>query len=368
MPNFTGKLNSNKIFAALYNMIISQEVYADNIADTKASLVDRARVDGGLYGDTKLYYATDVLKSAPWGNDAEAQNLLALHRPKAPSCQAITLDQFRQISLTVDEYLSKQAWSTEGAFSSFNSVMLGWIGETKRIYDSTTYNAFIGTTETAVGAQDMEIDVTTATQGLTGEEKARTEASTIAQEIAKLLVRLEDVSRDYNDYGYLRSYYSNDLMFVWNADAMAKIEKRDLPTIFHKDIVDRFGEYTLPARYFGTVNNKTVTSSDGVKIRSLIEQDVVDKSSVTHYLFAGDIVPANVTIANTSGVIYPTYTEDSTILFKVIHKRSVPYMSAFEVGTSFFNPKSLTENHYLTWGHNTLEYLKNYPFITVRQK
>ena len=58
MPNFTGKLNSNKIFAALYNMIISQEVYADNIADTKASLVDRARVDGGLYGDTKLYYAT----------------------------------------------------------------------------------------------------------------------------------------------------------------------------------------------------------------------------------------------------------------------------------------------------------------------
>ena len=226
---------------------------------------------------TKLYYATDVLKSAPWGNDAEAQNLLALHRPKAPSCQAITLDQFRQISLTVDEYLSKQAWSTEGAFSSFNSVMLGWIGETKRIYDSTTYNAFIGTTETAVGAQDMEIDVTTATQGLTGEEKARVEASTIAQEIAKLLVRLEDVSRDYNDYGYLRSYYNNDLMFVWNADAMAKIEKRDLPTIFHKDIVDRFGEYTLPARYFGTVNDKTVTSSDGVKIRSLIEQDVVDR-------------------------------------------------------------------------------------------
>lgn len=34
--------------------------------------------------------------------------------------------------------------------------------------------------------------------------------------------------------------------------------------------------------------------------------------------------------------------------------------------TSFFNAKSLTENHYLTFGHNTLEYLKNYPMITVR--
>ena len=42
-------------------------------------------------------------------------------------------------------------------------------------------------------------------------------------------------------------------------------------------------------------------------------------------------------------------------------------MSAFEVGTSFFNPKSLTENHYLTFGYNTLEYLKNYPFITVSE-
>ena len=34
--------------------------------------------------------------------------------------------------------------------------------------------------------------------------------------------------------------------------------------------------------------------------------------------------------------------------------------------TSFFNAKSLTENHYLTFGHNSLEYLKNYPMITVR--
>ena len=67
--NFNGQLASNEIFSALYNMIISQQVFADNIAGTKSTLVDAARVDGGLYGDTKLYYATDVLKSAPWGND-----------------------------------------------------------------------------------------------------------------------------------------------------------------------------------------------------------------------------------------------------------------------------------------------------------
>ena len=106
---FTGTLNQNEIFSALYNMIISQEVFADNIAGAGSSLVDKARVDGGLYGDQKLFYATDVLKSVAWGNDAEAENLLDLHRPAAPEVQAIVLDQFRQISLTVDNYLGKRA-------------------------------------------------------------------------------------------------------------------------------------------------------------------------------------------------------------------------------------------------------------------
>ena len=83
-------LDSNEIFATIANMIISQEVFADNLGKHQ-SLVDKARVDGGLYGDKKLYYATDVLKSAAWGKDSEAANLLALHRPADPEVQDITL-------------------------------------------------------------------------------------------------------------------------------------------------------------------------------------------------------------------------------------------------------------------------------------
>lgn len=101
MPGFNGQLRSNEIFSSLYNMIISQQVFADNIAGTYSRLMEMNRVDGSLYGDTKLYYATDVLESKPWGNDAEATNLLQLHRPEGPDVQAIHLDQFRQISLTV---------------------------------------------------------------------------------------------------------------------------------------------------------------------------------------------------------------------------------------------------------------------------
>lgn len=372
MPNFNGQLRSNEIFAALFNMIISQQVFADNIKDTKSTLVDMARVDGSLYGDTKLYYATDVLKSVEWGNDAEAQNLLALHRPEAPDVQAIIIDKFRQISLTVDDYMSKRAWGTEGAFSQFNSVMLGWLRDTKRVYDSTLYNSYIGTAETNIGNQTIMIDLPTSDDA---EAQARLQAGSIAETMADLLVELEDVSRDYNDYSNLRSFDSSDLIAVWNSEVLNKIKKIDLPTIFHKDgLIDKMGEHTLPARYFGTVNAEGGTApASNTNIRSLIETDYeVDSQAADRrakkvnnqwivHVFPGDLLPnSSVYLANT------TYTQDKRILFKLYHRNSVPYMSAFEVGTSFFNPKSLTENRYLTFGHNTLEYLKNYPFITVR--
>lgn len=361
MATFNGQLNSNEIFAALYNMIISQQVFADNIASTGSELVDMSRVEGSMYGDTKLYYATDVLESTPWGNDAEATNLLEIHRPKDPKCQKITLDVFRQISLTVDDYLSKRAWGDEGAFSSFKSVMLGWMGDTKKVYDATTFNAYVGTAKSPKETENITIDVTTAVGDTTGEEKARIEAGVIGENIAKLITNLKDITRDYNDLGYLRSYNVDDLVFVWNSDAVAKIEKRDLPTIYHKDIIDKMGEYVLPARYFGTVNTDAKTG-DGKTIRSLIEQDVKKAGSPDVHVFAGDLIPNGYSAtANTS------YTVDGSILFKVMHRNSVPYMSAFEVGTSFFNAKSLTDNRYLTFGHNTLEYITQYPFITVKQ-
>lgn len=360
MANFNGQLRSNEIFGSIYNMIISQQVFADNIAGTYGELADRFRVDGSLYGDTKLYYSTDVLQSAPWGNDAEAKNLLNIYRPQDPSCQAVTLDIFRQIALTVDNYLSKRAWSTEGAFSEFNSVILGWIRDTKRVYDATLINSYVGTIETSVGAQEQSITFPEVTGDL--EATNRLEAQTIAEKVANLLVQLRDVSRDFNDYGYLRSYRPDDLIVVWNSDFYNKILKIDLPTIFHKDgLVDKLEDYYLPSRYFGTVNTSggTVPASN-TTIRSLIETDY-EVSEVTYHVFPGDLLPASATYeANT------TYTNDDTIICKIMHKNSVPFMSAFEVGTSFFNAKSLTENHYLTWGHNTLQYLQNYPMITLR--
>ena len=373
-------LNPNDIFASLANMIISQEVYADNLGKHQ-TLVDKGRVDGSLYGDKKLYYATDVLSTDAWGKDSEAGNLLSLDRPEDPEVQDITLDVFRQIRLTIDNYLTKRAWSTEGAFSSFNAVMLGWMRETKRVYDGTLYNVYIGTTETSIGKQSQTVTLTGTNDG-----------QTIAEKMANILVAMGDYSREFNDYGFMRSYASNDIKVVWNSKFVNKIRKVDTPTIFHREgLVDKLDEDVLPSRYFGTIitaSNKSdyaaatptagkpIDSDDNTyvpgsnnangTIRSAVEKKF-ELGGTAYHLFPGEEIPAGATIvASGTFELGEVYIEDPKVICKVL-VRWVPYMSAFEVGTSFFNPRSLTENHYLTFGHNTLEYLKNYPFLTLKQ-
>lgn len=368
-------LNPNEIFGSIANMIISQEVFADNLGKHQ-TLVDKARVDGGLYGDKKLYYATDVLESHPWGADAEAGNLLSLDRPDDPKVQDITLNIFRQIRLTVDNYLSKRAWSNEGAFSSFQSVMLGWMRETKRVYDGTLYNVFIGTTVSSVGKQSQSVDLTTGLSGLSGIEKDRKEAELIAQKLADLIVEMGDYSRDFNDYEFLRSYANEQIKVIWNAKYINKIRKVDLPTIFHKEgLVDKFEEDVMPARYFGhivgadDIGSGKIIGADGAydstkgTLRAVKEFTYNDK----HY-FPGDALATSGTYVAVVGGLEASdvYVEEDKVICKVLVKLP-PMMSAFEVGTSFFNPRSLTENHYLTFGHNTLEKLDNYPFITIKE-
>ena len=49
--NYNGSLKPNEIYGAIYNSIISQQVVADNLRFNEDFI---NRVDGGLYGDTKL--------------------------------------------------------------------------------------------------------------------------------------------------------------------------------------------------------------------------------------------------------------------------------------------------------------------------
>lgn len=360
--NWNGRLNSNEVYSDLYNVILRHVVFSDNIDDTKASLLDMSRVDGGLYGDTILFTSFDIGETYEWLGDQEAANLLNVNRNKTEVTQAVVLDKFRQINLTTDDYLSKRAWTDATAFGQFNSALLQNIQDTRRVFDSRYFNTFIGTHETNVGKQLLQITLQKEEENETPEQteaRNRINAQTIAAFMADLMVDMEDTTRDYNDYEYLRSVNSNDLIAVWNSEWVNKITHLDTPTIYNRDkaLADKFGEYTLPARYFGTIlSSGGTTGAANITVRTLIERKIGNKT-----YFPGDLLPAS-----TEYNAGEAYTEDNTIAFKIMHKKSVPYMVGFSTATEFFNPRALNQNHYLTWGYNTLQHLYNLPFVTVR--
>lgn len=374
------QLNNNEIYSALSNMIISMQTFADNINGLDSSLADSMKTDGTLYGDTKGYIATDILRSYTWSNDAEAANLLKTFRPPMPKTQYITLDVFKQIPVTLDDCLSRRISVDQGSFSAFSSIMQGWMGDTKRVYDKTTVDAFVGTNETTLNNQTRTITLPTDTDK---EAEARLQATAIAEFLANIEVELADINT-VNDFGFTRSWSKGDLEVVWNAEYKNKILKRDLPTMFHKDGLIDFEGKTLPKHYFGipvtTANIASYTGADKVfaadgkyqpakgKAYAAEELDITF-GDTTHHLFAGQELPANA-VVNTAAINagLKVYVGDESIIFKIIKKgQACPYMSAFEQSTSFFNAKALLTNYYLTFGHNTMQHLKQYPWITVRK-
>lgn len=383
-------LNQNKITAALFNMIISQQVFDSKVASTE--LADRFRVDGTLFGDTKLYHSFDIGSPEDWLADAEATDLLKLNRNKSGKTQSIEMGVYKLISITTDQYLSKQAFMNDGTFAEYTSFLTGSLRKIKRVYDRSLINSKLGTLAPSTERCNIVIETPA---GSTIEETNRLEAQTIASELVILKADLEDNSRDFNALGYLRSYPADELMAIWNVKKHAKITKLDLPTIFHNDINagGGFKEYDLPEKWFGVPAKGSYTlasSAESPVVKRIlvsgwyVVNGVSDIVLVTKpnnnavFLWAGDAVPYTgqvyedyvrgvaVTVTATSIPAEYHYTVDKDIAFVLVHKSALPYMSGFETGTEFWNARSLTNNHYLIFGHNELEYIEEYPRIRVK--
>lgn len=382
-------LNQNIITAALFNMLISQQIFDSKVASTE--LADRFRVDGTLFGDTKLYHSFDIGNPEDWINDGEAPNLLALNRNKSGKTQTVTMGIYKIIAITIDQYLSKQAFMVEGTFAEYTSFLTGSLRKIKRVYDRSLINNKIGTLEPST----IRCDITIVTPlGDTVEETNRLEAQTVAQELVVLKADLEDNNRDFNKLNYLRSYPADELIAIWNVKKHAKITKLDLPTIFHNDIDVKggFKEFDLPEKWFGSpaiedlnlpialpaIITKRILLS-GWYTTEVGEMVIVPKpTATTIYLYAGDAVPftgqvyvdavrqLTITVFATSIPMEYYYTVDTTIAFVLVHSSALPFMSGFETATEFWNGRSLTTNHYLIFGHNNLEFIEEYPRIRVK--
>lgn len=370
MPAFTGSLNVNEIQSSIYNMIIGQYIHTRNINNTYNTLLNMARRNVGLYGDQELHYATDAYRTYKYNPDTTEQcNVLAVHRPPAPKCQAIQLNNARYIPVTIDDYFTKRAFMSESGFSDYNAVIVQWLRDTMEIYLTTMFNAFIGTNETDIGQQlqtiHLDFMIPSSTTPSDNEAANRLKAIYIGEKIANILVSLSDPiqGKNFNDYGFYRSWNPDDLVIVWNSAYFNQIRKVDLVTIFHDEgIVDKLEEkYVLPETYFGTVNKEPgTTAASNTSIRSLVEKEYTVNGK-NYHVFPGELIPNEASfLAN------ETYTVGIDIICKIMHKESVPILDGVEGEKVFINGRNWSENRYLHFLVNTPEHLKDMPFITVK--
>ncbi len=351
---YDGQLKTNLVFASLFNMIISLQVFDTGISDLDGIYQSR-KVDGTLFGDTKLYISTDALKSYPWdGTDTPGSyNLLTIKRPPAPVQEAITIDTFRQIPVTVDEYLTKQAFLDEGAFGSFNGVILAWLQTTKQVYEHTTYLANMIVSAIAKATSLGTISLIAPT-GVAGYDLIRWRAQELYRQIEDYMKELNEPSRSYNDHGFLRNYKLEDFDIVVPLGILSSVRKHDIPFLYGPDDKPLFKE--VHWKYFGAINGTGATlTGTNTTVRALIEKDYTVGGTTTH-CFPGDLLPDLATYLDNE-TYTASYTARPSIgadipAILMIHKQDYPIMSAFTVGTSFFNARRLDINHYLTFGHN----------------
>ena len=351
MGTFNGQLKTNAIQSALFNMIISQDIIGGKIKNNY-NLVDQAKEEAGLYGDTKLYIDTPTLTPVDWVQDSEdATNLLALDRPGAPKTQELVIKVFKQVRLTKDSYLSKQAFGTAGAFVSYQSVLESRLNKTKEVYLNKTYNTFIGTTKGVNAAgTEVKLEINTKQENISAGEN-------IAYAMSNLIDDMKDYSTEYTKNGFERAFGDEDIKIVWNNKYVNAVKKIDLPSIFHDDALQAsFVGEKLPSRYFGVANEHTTSQAGD---RATHDLYITVEGQKPKYVAAGDLIPAGLTIKAGDA-----YTVDPKIICKVYTKLP-PMLEAFSVGTDFFNAKNLSTNMYLTFGHSELEPLASEALVTV---
>lgn len=369
-PAFNGMLNSNEIYNALFNVrILFQKLVPNTVKrDEIVSLLDKAV---GMYGDTGILMGMDIQGTYEFGMDSEAPKLLAINRNKTQKVEKYTIKNWRQTDVTNDAYISKRAFLDEGTFAMFNGYLVGTLGKAMDAFETGSVKSGVGTYTSPNAALTINVTMPAA-DGTEATERIR--AAKIRQAILDLKADMADNQRKYNGYGFYSSYDWNDFTAAFNTKYMNEVNALALYSTFNPEFIrEASGGRQWTPKWFGNPNAESSTTDPGNStIYSLIEinSDGTENFPLTseqlaqgvYRIFPGDLLPENFDYAENT-----TYTKDEKVIAKVFAPEYVYYMTGYEQGESFYNPRSATTNHYLRKGYSPVQVSSFVPFITIRE-
>lgn len=368
---FNGSLNSNEIYDALFNVnILFQKLAPQTVKrDEIISLIEKSV---GFFGDTGIVSGVDIQGSYPFGMDAEAANLLAINRNKTQKTEKYTIDKWRQTDVTNDAYISKRAFLDEGTFATFNGYLVGTLSKAMDAFESGTVKTSIGTYTDPNANCTIEVSMPAA-DGTEATERLR--AAAIRKAILDLKAEIADNSRKYNGYGFYASYDWNDFTPVFSTKYTNEVNAQALYSTFNPEYIKMASEgRQWTPKWFGNVytSGNTTNALNNTTSYSLIEQNSdgttnfpLTSTQITngvYRIFPGDLLPNGFTYGANEA-----YRKDDSVIAKIFAPEYVYYMTGYEQGESFYNPRSATTNHYLRKGYSDVMFSKFRPVFTLKE-
>lgn len=367
---YDGQLNSNEIYNALFNLrILFQKLAPQTVKrDEVVSLIDKAV---GMYGDTGVVQGMDIQGTYDFGMDAEAPKLLSINRNKTQKIEKFTIDEWRQTDVTNDAYISKRAFLDEGAFALFNGYIVGTLAKAMDAYESGKVKTSIGTYTSPNTACTIAVSMPAA-DGTEATERIR--AAALKKAIMDLEDDMKDNQRKYNGYGFYASYDWNDFTPVFNSKYINEINAQALYNAFNEQFLRQANNIRKwTPKWFGSVlTSSGTTDSTNNNIFSLVELNSDESTNFpltdaqiangVYRIFPGDLLPGGFDYnANEA------YVREDKVIGKIFAPEYVYYMTGYEQGESFYNPRSATTNHYLRKGFSKVQVSKFRPFITLKE-
>lgn len=366
---FNGQLNSNEIYNALFNIrILFQKLAPQKVKkDEIVSLLDKAT---GMYGDTGIVQGMDIQGTYDFGMDAEAPKLLSINRNKTQKTEKFVIDMWRQTDVTNDAYISKRAFLDENTFALFNGYIVGTLSKAMDAFESGYVKSRVGTYVSPNANTNIDILLPTA-DGT--EETERRRAALIKKAILDLKADMQDNQRKYNGYGFYSSYDWDEFTSAFSTKYMNEINALALYSTFNDKYLKAASEgRQWTPKWFGNVLTTSGTTDSDNKVYSLVEinSDGSDNFPLTEQQHANDVIrlfPGDLLPNTFEYEANEAYEKDETVIAKIFSPEYIYYMTGYQQGESFYNPRSATTNHYLRKGFSKVQVSKFRPFITLRE-
>lgn len=369
-PAFNGVMNSNEIYNYLYNVNILFFKQVPQVID-KDEIVSLVEKSVGFFGDSGIALGVDIQGTYDWLNDAEASSLLAINRNDTEKVERFVIDKWRQSDVTTDALLSKRAFISEGTFAVFNGYLVGTLNKAMDAFENGYVKSSLGTFSAAPTSMNIDVNMPAA-DGTEATERLR--AAAIKKAILDLKAKIKDNSREFNGYGFYASYNWADFTPVWSSEYSNEINALSLYSTFNPQYIKEATDgHIWTPKWFGDVEvSNGTTSASNTTIYSMIEQNsdgttnlvltAAQKLAGVYRIFPGDLLPDS--FSYNAG---EAYTVDPTVIAKVFAPEHVYYLTGYEQGEAFYNPRSATTNHYYRKGFSPVFISKFRPYFTLRE-